>query len=146
MDEFDGLELYSFNGLSTPVIVGIAIALFVLFIVVSAIPAILAFVVLKRIPIAQRKLNPGMAFLLMIPLFSVIWAFFVHPKVAESIRDYYQSQGDDRHGDCGATLAVWHCILAVGAMVPLVGLFMAIGSSVLISLFYVKAFKLTKYI
>ncbi|PTY07132.1 hypothetical protein DB347_07415 [Opitutaceae bacterium EW11] len=109
----------------------------------GAIPAILAAVVLSRIPRPHRKQEPGLAFLLLIPFFSLIWAFFVHPRVAESLRSYYASSGDQSVGDCGAGLALWLCICPILAFIPLLGLFAGIAGLVLMIVFYIKAFELS---
>jgi hypothetical protein len=111
--------------------------------VFAAIPAVLAYQVLNRIPPQYRKQQPGLAFLLLIPLFSLVWNFFVHPKVAESIKAYYDAQGTHTNGDCGGSLALWLCICCVCSLVPFVGMFAGIGGLVLMILFYVKAFELT---
>lgn len=114
-----------------------------LFLVLAAIPAILAFMVLSRIPAQYRKQEPALAFLLLIPLFSLVWAFFVHPKIAESLKNYFTAKGDNSVGDCGASLALWLCITPLCSMIPLVGFVAGIAALVLLILFYVKAFDLS---
>lgn len=112
----------------------------------SAIPAVLAFSVLTKVPPAHRKQTPALCFLLLIPIFSVVWSFFVHPKVAESLKSYFVSTEDNTVGDCGASLALWMCICAACSWVPILGPISAIASLVLAILFYVKAFDLAKRI
>lgn len=112
----------------------------------AAIPAVLAFVVLSRIPEQHRKQTPGLAFLLLIPFFSIIWAFFVHPKVAESLKSYFAAKGDTSVGDCGASLALWLCISSVCALIPIVNIFAGLAALVLLIIFYVKAFDLSSRI
>jgi hypothetical protein len=109
----------------------------------EAIPAILAFLALKRIPIAHRRQRAGLAFLLLIPLFSLVWAFFVHPKVAESLKRWYAAQGNYSVGDCGRSLAFCLCICQVGALIPRLGMFAGVAWLVLLVTFYVKAFNLS---
>jgi hypothetical protein len=129
-------------GLGLPELIVIATILSVL-LVFAAIPAVLAYQVLSRIPPQYRKQEPGMAFLLLIPLFSVIWNFFVHPKVAESLKSYFDAQGSHANGDCGGSLALWLCICGACAFVPVVGFFAGLAGLVLLILFYVKAFELS---
>jgi len=109
----------------------------------GAVPAILAFVVLSRIPPQFRKQEPGLAFLLLIPLFSLIWTFFVHPKVAESLKAYYDAQGPHAHGDCGGTIALWLCICSVCTIVPVLGSCLGLAALILLIVFYVQAFQLS---
>jgi hypothetical protein len=111
--------------------------------VFAAIPAVLAYVVLSRIPPPFRKQEPGMAFLLLIPFFSLIWNFFVHPKVAESIKGYFDTQGTHSNGDCGGLLALWLCICCVCSLVPVIGFIAGVAGVILMIIFYVKAFELT---
>jgi hypothetical protein len=111
--------------------------------VFAAIPAVLGYLVLSRIPPQYRKQEPGMAFLLLIPIFSIVWNFFVHPKVAESLKAYYDAQGPHTNGDCGASLALWLCICGACTFVPVLGLFAGVAGLVFMILFYVKAFDLS---
>ena len=111
--------------------------------VFAAIPAVLAYLVLSRIPPPFRKQEPGMVFLLLIPFFSVIWNFFVYPRIAESLKGYYDAQGPHPHGDCGGSFALWLCICGVGAFVPLVNIAAGVGGLVLMILFFVKVFELS---
>jgi hypothetical protein len=122
------------------------VTIFGIFAAISAIPAILAFVVLSRIPPEHRKQEPGLAFLLLIPLFSMVWAFFVHPRVAASLQSYYATKGDASVGDCGASLALWLCICSIVAIVPLVSFVAGPAALVLLIIFYVKAFDLSSRI
>jgi hypothetical protein len=120
----------------------IIVILGVLF-VFTAIPAVLAYLVLSRIPPQFRKQEPGMAFLLLIPFFAVVWNFFVHPKIAESLKAYFDSQGTHPNGDCGGSLALWLCICGAASFVPFLGFVAAIAALVFLILFYVKAFELS---
>jgi hypothetical protein len=111
--------------------------------VLAAVPAILACVVLSRVPRESRKQEPGLAFLLLIPIFSLVWTFFVHPRVAASLKAHFESRGDHSKGDCGASLALWLCITSVCRVIPLLGILSALASLVLLIVFYVKAFELS---
>lgn len=110
-----------------------------------AIPAVLAYLVLKRIPVKSRTQKPEMAFLLMIPLFSLVWAFFVHPKIAESLKNYYDKNGNPQ-SDYGEKLALWFCITSACGLIPVIGFISAIASLVLGVMFYIKAIELSSKI
>jgi divalent metal cation (Fe/Co/Zn/Cd) transporter len=114
-----------------------------IYLLLAGIPAALAFEVLSRIPKANRKQAPGLAFLLLIPIFSVVWVFYVHPKVAESLRSYHISAGNHSVGDCGASVALWLCISTVCSHIPLVGVLAAVAALALLIVFYVQAFSLS---
>jgi hypothetical protein len=121
----------------------IIITFLIIGLVLSLIPAVLAFIVLSRVPPPFQKQTPGLAFLLIIPLFSVIWGFFVHPKVAESLEAYFELFGDKRHGDCGRSLALALCICTACTIVPFFGILSGLAALILFILFYVKAFDLS---
>ena len=111
-----------------------------------AIPAILGYVILSRIPESHRKQSPGLCFLLLIPFFSLVWQFFVYPKISESFKSYFSDRVDRPAGDFGASLALWCCITSLLSLIPVLGVFAAIASIVLLIMFFVKAFDHTKYI
>jgi hypothetical protein len=112
-------------------------------VVLSLIPALLAFLVLNRVPPQFQKQSPGLAFLLVIPLFNLVWSFFVHPKVAESLQAYFESNGDKRNGDCGRSIALALCICMACGIVPFAGFLAAPAALILYIIFYVKAFSLS---
>ena len=96
------------------VVIGIAIKAFICY---------LLFQCLQRIPPAYRRQEPGMVWLLLIPLFGLVWNFFVWPKIAESFKAYFDAQGRTDVGDCGAGLALAVCICAAcGVLIGLAGL------------------------
>jgi hypothetical protein len=82
---------------------------------------------LKRIPPEHRKQTPGMVWLLMIPvpLWTLIWNFFVYPKVAESFQSYFSALGRTDVGDCGRQLSFIFCIACIFmfiGVIPCIGL------------------------
>jgi hypothetical protein len=129
-------------GLGGAELIVIMLILFTLF-ALSGVPAVLAYIVLKRVPPTFRKQDPALAFLLLIPFFSLIWSFFVHPKVAESLKAYSDAHGVRDAGDCGASLALWLCISGLCVFVPVLGFAAGIACLVLLTIFYVKAFELS---
>jgi protein-S-isoprenylcysteine O-methyltransferase Ste14 len=68
----------------------------------------------KRIPEEHRKLGPGSVWLLMIPLFSILWNFLVYPRISDSFESYFRSKGDSTSTGRGMSLA--YCILALASM------------------------------
>ena len=129
-------------GFGMPELLVIGFLLSFLF-VVSAVPAVLAFVVLQRVPVEHRKQEPLLAFLLLIPFFAIIWAFFVHPRVAASLQAWSAARGIATNGDCGGSLALALCLCGVVSFVPLLGLLAGLAALVLLVIFYVKAFELS---
>lgn len=100
------------------------------------VPAILSYIALERIPVEDRKQDPGLALLLLIPLFSLVWAFFVYPRISASLESYFTRRGDRSVGDCGRTVAI---VLCVCSLIP----FVQIVAIVCMVVFFVKVFSLT---
>ena len=100
------------------------------------IPAILAYFALERIPVQDRKQDPAMALLLLIPFFSMIWSFFVYPRISSSLESYFARRGDTSVGDCGRSVALVFCICS---LIP----FIHIVSMVCMIIFFVKVYGLT---
>jgi hypothetical protein len=127
-----GLGLIGFSGPELFIVGVIGLFIFPLWI----IPTILAYIALDRIPPEDRKQDPALALLLLIPFFSLIWSFFVYPRIATSLQSYFGRRGDRSVGDCGHSLALVYCICTLIPFVHLVAL-------VCIIIFFVKVFDLT---
>lgn len=93
---------------------------------------------LKAIPQEHRKQEPGMVWLLMIPLFSIVWNFFVYPRISESYKSYFDSIGRTDVGDCGRSLAFTFCILCCCTIIPYLGGCVGIAALVIWIILLVK--------
>lgn len=100
----------------------------------------------RRIPPPHRQQEPGMVWLLLIPCFSIVWNFFVYPKLADSFASYFHAQGRTDVGDCGRGIALAYCICAACAIIPYLGLLAALAALILWIIFLVKALDLKKQI
>jgi hypothetical protein len=103
------------------------------------IPPILCYHLLEKIPPQDRRQEPALALLLLIPLFNLVWAFWVYPRIAESLAAHFRRVGDTSVDDCGATLALVICVCQIVPGVNLVALICEI-------VFFVKAYGLTSRI
>jgi hypothetical protein len=129
-------------GLGSAELLVIVLIAFLLIIPFAILPAMLSYVLLDRIPPEHQKQSPGLALLLIIPLFSVIWAFFVYPRISDSLQSYFRSRGENA-GDCGRSIALATCICSACSIVPFVGMLTGLAALVLLIVFFVKAFELT---
>lgn len=129
-------------GIGAPELLVICLALAFL-VTLLAIPATLSYIVLKRIPEPHRKQKPELSFLLLIPVFSLVWQFFVLPKIAESLQSYFAERADRPAGDMGASLALWCCICSILGFIPILGILAGLASFVLMIIFFAKVFGLT---
>ncbi len=113
--------------------IGLCIALFICWILYSC---------LKRIPESFRLQQPGLAFLLLIPFFNLVWNFFVYPPLAKSYKAYFDSKGDTSVGDCGYGIGLAYSICAALCVVPFINIFASLATLVLLILYLIKAWNL----
>jgi hypothetical protein len=93
-------------------LVAVAILIFVCF---------LLYTILSAVPPQFRLMEPGMVWLLLIPLFSMVWMFFVYIRISKSYQAYFRSIGRYDVGDCGEQIGLWYCICTVSSLIPCVG-------------------------
>jgi len=101
---------------------------------------------LRRVPPPYRKMEPGMVWLLIIPVFNLIWNFFVYKAISESYQGYFQSQGRSDQGDCGKNLGLAYAICNCICVVPVLNAFAGIATLVLLIICLVKFSGLKKQI
>jgi hypothetical protein len=92
----------------------------------------------QRIPAQYREMDPAQVWLLMIPLFNIVWNFFVFPKLSRSYKAYLESMGDTSAGDCEATLAMAYCIVAAPYIIPCVNCFTGLAALVIVIIYLIK--------
>lgn len=102
----------------------------------------LTFICFQRIPPQHRQMEPWQAWLLLIPLFNVVWNFFVFPKLAKSYQSYFAEQGRTDVGDCGEKIGLWFAICYAVCVIPCVNYVAGPAALVLLIIFLVKALNL----
>jgi hypothetical protein len=75
----------------------------------------------------NREMEPGMVFLNLIPLFGLVWQFFVVLRLADSLRNEYRDRGMSTSNEsfgygAGLTMAIGACLCC--GPVALVGMIM----------------------
>ena len=96
---------------------------------------------LEAVPPDKREMSPGTAWLLLIPLFNLIWTFFVVMKLSESFRalkaaNMLRSPTDASYS-VGLAMAICSALSLVAGWVPVVGWLILIASFVLWILYWV---------
>lgn len=113
-------------------------------VVFLAILAVMAFVCwllmncLKRIPQPHRKMEPGMVWLLLIPCFGLVWAFFVGLRIPESFQSYFDANGRSDGSDYGRQIGLFWAIAGACSIVPFVNYIAGPASLILLIIFLVK--------
>jgi hypothetical protein len=113
-------------------------------IAVSVVIILLISTPLKAIPDEYREMEPGKVWLLLIPLFNIVWNFFVFTRVPKSFQNYFAAQGKNDFGDCGEKLGMWYAICVACFIIPCVNYIAGPASLVLVIIFLVKIWDLKK--
>lgn len=98
----------------------------------------LIFDALSAVPEPYRKMTPGLVFLMLIPLFNLVWVFFVVNRVPASFKLYFEGIGRPQPGDYGQAMGLTAAICMVVSIVPFIGFIAGLVFLVCIILFLVK--------
>lgn len=127
------------GGLVALGILGFAGAIFLVMLAINIFVCFLLYKDYQRIPQQFRRLEPGLVWLLLIPCFSLIWNFFVFPRLGESFKQYFDSAGQTDVGDAGTTLGWAYAICSACTLIPYAGIVAGLAALVILILFLVKA-------
>ena len=124
--------------------------LLLLFIVIGLflIPLILFLInlqnTLKAIDPQNRTMEPGKVWLMLIPLFNVIWIFMVVSAIANSTQAQLEQYGVSSSQKPTYNLGLAWAICTLCNWIPMVGVFAGIVSFVLFILYWVKVNEVRK--
>ena len=126
-------------------VVGMVLILVLVGLAIAIVICLLLYTAQKRVPMEHRRIEPGLVWLLLIPIFNYVWNFFVFLKIPESYQSYFRAQGRTDVGDCGRSLGQWYAICAAvgfaGGFIPVVNCFaglIGLASLVLLIIFLIK--------
>lgn len=68
---------------------------------------------LSRVSPHNRLMEPGLVWLSLIPLFNIIWAFFIVTRVPDSLRNEFRERDQDDGSDYGKGIGMANAILTV---------------------------------
>ena len=110
-------------------IVGAGLAVFIIGAIIGIIILVLFLLnlqnLMKSIKEENRDVSPGKVWLMLIPIFSAIYAFILYPKISSSIKKELESRGME--GDGAKQVGLAAAITSAISLIP-------IGSQSLISL------------
>jgi len=93
---------------------------------------------LKEISTTNRLVAPGNVWLMLIPLFNLIYPFILYPRICDSVRNEYQSRGMSEDGDFGRAIGITMPVLGLCGWLPYIGVIAGIANLVLFIIFWVK--------
>src|SRR4051812_29145472 len=103
-------------------IIAIVLVVFLLFAVVQIFYLLTLSRTLAAIRPEFRTVQPGQAWLGMIPIFHLIWPFIINKKVADSIKADLEDRGVESTGDYGKQLGGIYPALRIAGNIPVVGI------------------------
>ena len=93
---------------------------------------------LSRCAPENRAMQPGMVWLLFIPLFNIVWQFFVVINVAKSLGAEFQKRGMAEDPQPGKTIGLVTCILVCCGIIPIINFFSGIAALICWIIYWVK--------
>lgn len=87
---------------------------------------------------ASRTMQPGSLWLLLIPLFNLIWHFLVVSAIAQSLGNEFRTRGIAAEPEPGKSPGMAMCICGVCGLIPLLGILASLASLVLWIMYWVK--------
>ncbi len=123
-------------------IIGFAVIMLVISLAIAVAICLMLTSCYKRIPAEHRKMEPGMVWLLLIPCFSLVWNFFVFPRLSESYLSYFTSKGRTDVGDCGRGIGLAYAICSACSIIPYLGIIGGLAGLVLLIIYLIKAYEL----
>lgn len=94
---------------------------------------------LERCAPVSRTMQPGMVWLLLVPLFNMIWSFFVVLALARSLANEFARRGiPGPEPEPGQSIGLAMCICACCGFIPILGVLASLASLVLWVMYWVK--------
>ncbi len=86
----------------------------------------------------NRTMTPGMTWLMLIPLFNLVWDFILVKEVAATLEREFRKRNVPVEPSPGKNIGFAWCILSVGAIIPLLGILSVLGAIVCWILYWAK--------
>lgn len=112
------------------------------FLAILIVPAIFYLLTLQkalnRCSPESRAMQPGLVWLMFIPLFNIVWHFFIVLNVAKSLDTEFRKRGIAADPDPGKTLGLVMCILACCGIIPFLGILCSLGAFICWIIYWIK--------
>ena len=116
------------------------IIILLIFLVVAILYLLNLQNLMKSIKEENREVPPGNVWLLLIPLFSIVYAFILYPKISASIKKELESREMDTAGDGAKNLGLALAITGAAAIlpIPVLGGLIGLANLVIFIMWWVK--------
>lgn len=106
--------------------IGFIIGIIVVVVIALAIFAAILWSIsdaLAAVPQQYRQMSPGAVYLMLIPLFNLVWVFFVVIRVPGSFENYFNAIGRPQPDGYGKGVGLGYAIcMVLGNLIPFVGI------------------------
>jgi hypothetical protein len=94
---------------------------------------------LARCAPRNRTMEPGMVWLNLIPIVSLVWMFITVARISESLKNEFRSRGwHRRDDDYGNTLGMTTCALNIASIIPYIGGCLGLAALICFIIYWVK--------
>jgi hypothetical protein len=117
--------------------------LLILFVIgIGLIPMIFFLITLQRafqrVSPQNRTMEPGQVWMMLIPLFNIVWQFIVVSKMSESLAREFRERNIAVEPEPGKTLGIAFCILGICSIIPILGILSSLAALVCWIMYWVK--------
>ena len=110
---------------------------------ISIVPLIYYLIIVqntfKLISPENRKMEPTEVWLAIIPIFGLVWNFFIVSKLADSLKLEFAKKGiEDPEDRPGYSIGIAFCVLMAASFLPFIGILAAFAGFVCWIVYWVK--------
>ena len=117
-------------------------AIILVFLLIALVVAILYLLnlqnLMKSIKEENREVSPGNVWLMLIPLFSLVYAFILYHKISASVKKELESREMDTEGDGAKNLGLALAITGALSLIPVIGGLAGLANLVIFIMWWVK--------
>jgi hypothetical protein len=93
----------------------------------------------KEVKIENRRMQPGEVWLMLIPLFGLVWQFIIVNRLADSLKlEFTQRSIDINEFRPGYSIGLAYCVLFCCSIIPFLGFFTSIAGFICWIIYWVK--------
>jgi hypothetical protein len=94
---------------------------------------------LNAVSAENRKMPPGNVWLMLIPLFNIVWQFIIVDRMADSLKAEFAKRNIVTNEERpGYSIGLTCCILSCCSIIPILGILASIGGLICFIMYWVK--------
>ncbi|MGQ9799909.1 MAG: hypothetical protein ACUVRG_11600 [Ignavibacterium sp.] len=93
---------------------------------------------LERCSVESRTTTPGSVWLLLIPLFNLVWEFIIVSKISESLHNEFTKRNIPVEPHPGKSIGIAYCVLDVLSIIPFIGILTYVAALICWIIYWVK--------